>query len=145
MPDVLPVEEQVLGADHRHEPRVLEGHEAAGRTPPGQDHKALARTAANEGAEGLLVLLFLKELEIVHQQDFPVLPGLQVCPPGRLALQLQNPPALQQGLGHNGLAEAAGGAKEQYPFILQKFLKFLADCRFYDRLFGHGRTSFPKA
>ena len=145
MPDVLPVEEQVLGADHRHEPRVLEGHEAAGRAPPGQDHKALARTAANEGAEGLLVLLFLKELEIVHQQNVPVLPGLQVRPPGRLAIQLQNPAALQQGLGHNGLAEAAGGAEKQYPLILQKFLEYLIDCRFYDHLFCHGRTSFPKA
>ena len=145
LPNVLPVEEQVLRAYHRHQPRVLEGHEAAGGAPPGQDHKALARTAANEGAEGLLVLLFLKELKVLHQENFPVLPGLQVRSPGGLALQLPNPASLQQGLGHSGLAEAAGGAKEQYPFILQKFLKFLADFRFYDRLFGHGSTSFPKA
>ena len=145
LPNILPVEEQVLGPDHRHKPRILEGHEAAGRAPPGQEHKALVRTAANEGAEGLLVLLFLKELVIVHQQNVPVLPGLQVRPPGRLAIQLQNPAALQQGLGHNGLAEAAGGTEEQYPLILQKFLKYLIDCRFYDHLFCHGRTSFPKA
>ena len=125
LPDVLPVEEESVGVQHRHEPRVLKGHETARRRAPGEQQEAPLGRLPDEGAQGLPLPLILEPLEVVQQQEVPIAVGR-----GKGEVRLggaapQGRAAGQQGVGQGSLAKAAGGAEKEDTAPVQKTVEFL--------------------
>ena len=139
--DVLFVKEHFPRGDHTHDSRVLEGHHAPGRRPPGQKHKTAVRGASDILAQ--CQYIFLRHpLKIIHQEDIPVSflgDGVLLLPTAP-----EHRTAGKQDFRHRGFSEAAGGAEEQNPLSLEKFLEFFPNQRPNDNLFSQNPPpAFP--
>ena len=66
-PHIVRIKEQVVGLQHRHQPRVLKGHEAPRRRAAGEQDEAALGAGTDQFAQGIPVLLLLHILQIVQQ------------------------------------------------------------------------------
>ena len=66
-PHIVRVKKQVVGLQHRHQPRVLKGHEAPRRRAAGKQDEAALGAGTDQFAQGIPVLLLLHILQIVQQ------------------------------------------------------------------------------
>ena len=66
-PHIVRIKEQVVSLQHRHQPRVLKGHEAPRRRAAGEQDEAALGAGTDQFTQGIPVLLLLHILQIVQQ------------------------------------------------------------------------------
>ena len=66
-PHIVRIKEQVVGLQHRHQPRILKGHETPRRRAAGEQDEAALGAGTDQFAQGIPVLLLLHILQIVQQ------------------------------------------------------------------------------
>ena len=132
--DVIAVEQQRVGAQHGHQPDVLERHQAARRHPARQQHEPAVGAAADQIAERLLVGLLLHELQVVDEQDVPF-GGFRRRKVGALGREGQHVLLRRQRPRQRRFAKAAGRAEEKHPPLPQKGVILRLHGGLYDDVF----------
>ena len=112
-PDILPIPEQGIGIQHRHEAGILEGHEPARHRPAGKQHKAAPGIFPDELAQGLPVRFFGHLLQVVYQQYLPALVIGGQSKAGLSGMERKALTAGKQRAGQGAFSVAAGGKQPQ--------------------------------
>lgn len=126
--DIVAVEEQRVGVQHRHQSRVLKRHQAARRHSARKQHVAPLGIAVDQGAERPVVFLALQMLQVVNEQNIPASVRRRERKAGLARRQAANALfPLQQLLGHHAFAKAAGRGKKQHSALLHHLFKRRSD------------------
>ena len=136
-PDILPIPEQGVGIQHRHEAGILEGHEPARHRPAGKQHKAAPGIFPDELAQRLLIGLLGHLPQGIDQEDLPVLiirrQGEVRLPGGERKHLLPG----KQRFGQDAFAKAAGRGEKKHPAPCHEFIVLFPGQRPDEHIFCH--------
>lgn len=134
--DLLPVKEQIVRVQHRHQARILEGQQTGRGRAPGQQQEPPVRAVPDQIAQGVPLIL-LQSLQVIQHQHLPVSLPIRQGEIRLVRAQIQAGQVLRQLLCQTGLSKAAGGTEKQHPPLLHKPGELLRHGRFHYNILRH--------
>ena len=136
-PDILPIPEQGIGIQHRHEAGILEGHEPARHRPAGKQDEPAVAVLPDELVQRLLIRLLGHLLQVVYQQYLPALVIGGQSKAGLSGMERKDLAAGKQRAGQGAFSAAAGRTEKQHPAPCHEFIVLFPGQRPDEHIFCH--------